>query len=375
MTASPLPPAQPRLASRAQSAALYAACWLPLVVIYIGVLTWMTDGTLAVTVITLAALLNTIGPAVFGVGIWWLTGRVPIPSPPSTRFVAVHVAGAFSFVGAWLGWELLILGPFGSAASPDAVMWRYVLPWQGVLGFMLYGVVAAVSYAIRGVFLAHALAVSTAESDHLRADAELAALRAHLNPHFLFNTLHGVMQLLRDDPALAERALERLAELLRYVLRLDRAHVRLVTLEAEWQFVQSYLWLEQLRIGDRLRVDAEMDEEALDCEVPPFTLQPLVENALRHGIAPKLDGGTVRIRARNDGDRLSIEVADDGVGAARVPTGATPGLGLPAVLRRVRGEFGEANVSSDVSTAPDAGFRITIVMPARAAALSPETSD
>ena len=365
--ATPLTTTLPRRGSRAQTAALYAACWLPLVVTYIGVLTWMTDGTMPVGAITLAALLNTLGPAVLGVGIWWLAGRMPIPSPLSARFVVVHAAGAIGFVGAWMAWELLILGPFGPSRPPEAVVWRYVLPWQGILGFMLYGIVAAVSYAVRGVFMMHALAVAAAESDRLRAEAELSALRAHLDPHFLFNTLHGVMQLLRDDPSQAEHALERLADLLRYVLRLDRARVRSVALEAEWQFVQSYLWLEQLRLGDRLRVVADIDDDALVCEVPPFTLQPLVENALRHGIAPKREGGTLRIRARTADARLYIDVDDDGVGAAFAPTAETPGLGLPAVLRRVQGHFGAGTVQSAVTTAPGAGFHVQIDMPARPA--------
>lgn len=364
VTASSSPLAPLRRASRVQSAALYAACWLPLVVIYIGVLTWMTGGTMAVTAITLAAVLNALGPAVLGVGIWKLSARAPIPAPLSARFVGVHIAGASVFVIAWLAWELLILGPFGPAAPPDPVMWRYVLPWQGALGVLLYGVVAAASYAVRGVFVTHALAVATAEAEQLRTEAELSALRAHLNPHFLFNTLHGVMQLLRDDPTQAERALERLAELLRYVLRLDRARVRLVSLDDEWQFVESYLWLEQMRLGDRLRIDAAVDDDARECAVPPFTLQPLVENALRHGIAPKREGGTLRIVARHEGNRLLLEVADDGVGTAEVPTSATPGLGLPAVLRRVRSHFGTDQVSAEIVSAPDAGFRVTLTLPA-----------
>lgn len=372
MTIEPTPTTALRRASHAHRAALYAACWLPLVVTYIGVLTWMTGGTLTAVDVTVSALLNTLGPAVLGAGVWWLSGRLPIPSPLSVRFMAVHVAGALAFVGAWMGWEFLILGPFGPSRPPDSVLWQYVLPWQGIIGVMLYGIVAAVTYAMRGVLGMHTLAVAVAESDRRRVEAELAALRAHLDPHFLFNTLHGVMQLVRDDPPNAERALERLSDLLRYVLRLDRERVRAVAVEAEWRFVQSYLWLEQTRLGDRLRTDVEIDDDALACEVPPFTLQPLVENALRHGIAPRREGGTLRIRVRQVDDRLHVDVSDDGVGAAVAPGDDTPGLGLPAVLRRVRGHFGADVVTSAVATAPGAGFAVHIDMPARAANGLPE---
>ena len=332
--------------------------------VYIGVLTTMSGGEMSIVAVTVAALLNTTGPAVLGAAVWQLAARMPIPPRISARFLLVHVGFAIVFVALWMAWEFAILGPFGAARSPDPALLRYVLPWQGILGLLLYFVVAAASYAVQGTFLMHDLALAAENSERLRAEAELAALRAHLDPHFLFNTLHGVMQLLRDDAAHAERALERLAELLRYVLRLDRARVRLVTVEAEWQFVQSYLWLEQLRLGDRLRIDASLDDDALACEVPPFTLQPLVENAIRHGIAPKPEGGTLRVRVRQVADRLHIEVSDDGMGASEIPNETSPGLGIPAVLRRVRGQFGAGRVTAELTTSPGAGFSLTMSMPA-----------
>ncbi len=363
-----MPPSAARRPSRSRIAVVYAACWLPLVVVYIGVLTAMAGGALSAAAITVAALLNTLGPALFGAGVWWLAGRLPIPprlsARLSVRFFTVHVAFATVYVAAWMAWEFVILGPFGPARPPDPALWQYVLPWQGILGLMLYGVVAGASYAVRGAFLVSDLAFAAENAERLRAEAELAALRAHLDPHFLFNTLHGVMQLLRDDAEHAERALERLAELLRYVLRLDRSRVRTVSLEAEWEFVQSYLWLEQLRLGDRLRIDALLDDDALACEVPPFTLQPLVENAIRHGIAPKPEGGTVRLRAQYAGDRLQLEVSDDGIGAVRPPDDSSPGLGIPAVLRRIRGHFGASHVTATLATAPQAGFCVRMSVPA-----------
>lgn len=358
-------PAAPRgHASRAQTAALYAACWVPLVVAYIGVLTWMTGGTLSVIAVTVGALLNTAGPAVLGAGVWWLAGRVPIPSPLSLRFFAVHALGTLLFVGAWTGWELLISGPFGPVQPPEEAMWRYVLPWQGILGILLYGVVASVSYAVRGALLVREFAVAAADAERLRAEAELKALRAQLHPHFLFNALHGVMQLVRDEPAQAERALEKLADLLRYVLRLDRVRARTVSLEAEWQFVQSYLWLERMRLGERLIVETSFDDDALTCQVPSFTLQPLVENAVRHGLAARDAVVTLTIRAEQTGDRLHLEVSDDGVGAASAPGDESPGLGLSAVVRRLRAIFGQDAVDVAVTTAPAAGFRVQLSLPA-----------
>jgi signal transduction histidine kinase len=369
-------PAAPRGASRVRDsgahaaprrtpyAVWYALAWVPLVVAYIGALTWMSGGTLPVASVAFAAVVHTLGPALLGAAVWWLTGRLGVPSPLTVRFVAAHFAGATVFLAAWTAYELALLQLLAPLRGLDPMFLRYAMPWQGFLGVMLYGVVAGIGYAVRGVMNVHRLEMAAATAERLRAEAELAALRAHLDPHFLFNTLHGVMQLLRDEPERAERALERLADLLRFVLHLDRLHARTITLEAEWEFVQSFLWLEQMRLGDRLTVDAEVDDDAMACTVPPFTLQPLVENALRHGIAPRPEGGTVTIRARNADDRLYMEVADDGVGAAEVPGEATPGLGLQAVVRRLRSQFGDAAVDVNISTAPGRGFRVKLALPA-----------
>lgn len=348
-----------------RSAAVYAACWVPLAVVYIALLTATSGGTLPVHTVVSTALLNTLGPALLGVVIVWMTGRVPFPKRLSAEFVAVHLSLAGAFVAAWLWWAFIVVRPLAAASAVDPAIFPYVLPWQAIIGLMLYVVVAGVSYAVRGAFLVNSLAVAAATADRLRAEAELAALRAHLDPHFLFGTLHGVMQLLRDDPAHAERALERLAELLRYVLRLDRAHVRLVTLETEWQFVQSYLWLEQLRLGDRLRVDAQLEDDALACMVPPFTLQPLVENAIRHGLSPKPQGGRLRITARTTEDQLELEIADDGLGRATPPDASVPGLGIQSVVRRLRAHFGDARVGAEIATALGAGFSVRLVVPAQ----------
>ncbi|MBW7934567.1 MAG: histidine kinase [Gemmatimonadaceae bacterium] len=344
---------------------LYAAAWLPLAVAYVGALTWTSGGELPITAVVVAALMHTLGPALLGVGIWRLTARMALSSPLSARFVGAHLAAAALFVGAWMAWEMALSTTLDAARAPSPVLWSYLLPWQGFLGLMLYGVVAAASYAVRGAFQVHDLEVKAAHAQRLRAEAELAALRAHLNPHFLFNTLHGVMQLLREDPAQAEQALERLAELLRFVLRLDRTGTRSIALEEEWQFVQSYLWLEQLRLGCRLHVESSVDDDALACAVPPFTLQPLVENAIKHGIGPRPAGGRLTVQAVHTGTHLHIVVADNGGGAAVIPDENTPGLGLPAVRRRLQSFFGESNVEFAIVTSPGAGFAVRLVVPAQ----------
>ena len=144
------------------------------------------------------------------------------------------------------------------------------------------------------------------------ANARLNALRAQLQPHFLFNSLNAIATLLRRDPRLAEATLMSLSDLLRLTLnQSDRQEVKLLE---EMEFVHRYLEIQQTRFGDRLRVEEEIEPAALDCLVPTLLLQPLVENAIRHGIEPAEDAGLVRLIARQQDGTLIIAVEDDGVG-------------------------------------------------------------
>jgi signal transduction histidine kinase len=346
-------------------AIIYCAAWLPFVAIYVGVLVAMTDASLHMTRTIGSAFLNVVGPAGMGVGVWLMTKRLMWPDVPLPRFLAAHAALSMVYAAGWVAWQMLIFGPAGYAEAPQTVLLRYVLPWQAAIGFILYGVVAGVSYAIRGLLRSRDLGVAAERAEKLRAQAELATLRAHINPHFFFNTLHSVTQFMRSEPRRAEVALEKLSMLFRYVLRLDRLNVELVTLEEEWQFTRTYIWLEQLRMGSRLVVEEVIDDDALVCAVPPFTLQPLVENAVRHGVGRRREGGTVTVRARERDGVLEICVSDDGVGASSNAAQRDGGLGSRAVEQRLIARWGR-RAHADVRTAPDRGYAVTLTFPAEA---------
>ncbi|MGH9748563.1 MAG: sensor histidine kinase, partial [Candidatus Polarisedimenticolia bacterium] len=175
-----------------------------------------------------------------------------------------------------------------------------------------------------------------------------------INPHFLFNALHSVGALVAGDPERADRALECLGDLLRYALGTGDK----VPFAQEWRFTRDYLAFEQLRLGERLRVDADADPASLSILVPPLMLQPLVENAVRHGIADRPEGGNIHLRARVDGDRLTLQVSDDGRGDAK--TGSA-GVGLGSVRRRLAALYGNRATLSIDSTAP--GFTVCIELP------------
>ena len=173
----------------------------------------------------------------------------------------------------------------------------------------------------------------------LAAQAELRALKAQINPHFLFNTLNTVAQLIHADPARAEATIERLAEMFRYVLAGSQRGV--VSLREELAFVDGYLEIERARFGPRLRVDREIATGILDIPVPSLILQPLVENCVRHGQGQ--DGQiALTLRVQSHGNHVSVEVADQGPGLpADHAIGQGTGFGLSNVDQRLRKTYGE----------------------------------
>lgn len=169
--------------------------------------------------------------------------------------------------------------------------------------------------------------------------AELAALQARINPHFFFNTLNTISSLVEEDPRRAGDIVTTLAELFRYTFR--AAESRPVRLEEELEFVRRYLTIEQARFGERLRVVSDVSPAALQIPVPGLLLQPLVENAVGHGVATLRRGGTVRIAARVDSDELVVEVSDDGRGLPPHGDPIRPGHGLDNVRQRLATLYGE----------------------------------
>lgn len=196
----------------------------------------------------------------------------------------------------------------------------------------------------------------------LVVQAELRALHAQINPHFLFNALNAVAALCRRDPAEARQVVISLSQYLRSSIRAgDNA---IVTLGEELEVVRAYLAIEQVRYGDRLRFAVQVPPDLLAARVPIFSLQPLVENSVRHGLMPKPAGGTVVIGARREGGSLVLWVQDDGVGmGAPAPRpGSGGGVGLRNVQERIRYLYGPAG-SVAVASCPGEGTRVEIRLP------------
>lgn len=206
----------------------------------------------------------------------------------------------------------------------------------GVLGFLLMGT--------HGRVLSLHTALARAEAERLtqekqRLETELRLLQAQIEPHFLFNTLSNVASMIPDAPDQAEATLVDLTTLLRASLRRTRASV--TTLGLEIEILRSYLDIQRIRMGDRLRYRIDVDESLHGASLPPLLLQPLVENAVVHGIEPVESGGEIRVRAARRGDRLIVRVSDTGCGLPETSgdremvTGSGLGTGIANVLGRL----------------------------------------
>ncbi len=340
--------------------AWYTAAWSPLVLAY-AVLIGASQGETAGAAIN-AALTTVIWAAVLGLGVIWLAQRWTWPVRPDMRFFLVHGGMALLYAGLWDAFILV-----GIRQSMNS--WKQVgeevsiwIHWQTFEGVLIYAALCGVTWARQSAARGRAQESRVAHIEAERARAELEALRGRLDPHFLFNTLHSVTVLIQHDPVAAAQAVERLSALLRYVLDARQGGREEVLLADEIAFTDAYLALESLRLGDRLRVDRDISAEALRHRVPSFVVQSLVENAIKHSIAPRAAGGVVRLRGHVTGAQLVLEVSDDGPGQPASDATHGKGVGLSALRQRMAVLYGDA-ARVDVRAVPGDGFGVWVHLP------------
>lgn len=341
----------------------YAVAWLDLAALYTVVfrLTGMPD----VITAAMASVINVVPMALLGLAALAIFRRLDWNLHWAT-FVSVHTSLAVVFGVTSTAINSAIFAAVRELVSTDTSQPLTVemFIWESVMGMLIYGVLAGVCYAILVNHRLREQEARAAAAVRLQAEAELKALRAKLNPHFLFNTLHTLLALVRDSrPDAAEEALEQFGDLMRYTLDTQK-NGELVSLAEELDFVRNYLALESLRLGDRLQTRVQVDDEVLDVSLPAFTIQPLVENALEHAIAPRAGGGKLEIAVGRAGDAVEIRVADDGPGAAEGAWAEASGLGLRLVRDRLTARYGDAS-SFDVATRPGGGFAVVLRIPDR----------
>jgi signal transduction histidine kinase len=288
-------------------------------------------------------------PAVF-----WFARRAPLVKGAIARRIPLHLAASILLCGGWaIGGTLLSLALFGNTPYGGGVLSWFLtsLPFGVAVYFAVLGVEHAVTYFIRA-----------RDSEAQLAEARLGALRMQMQPHFLFNSLNAITVIVRDrDTATATRMLEQLGDMLRRVMRADRPQE--VSLADEVSFVRQYLGIEQVRFSDRLRPEFAVAASVENAAVPEFLLQPLVENAIRHGLANRVEATLVRIEARREGDDLVVSVSDDGPGLG--PGGAaavTEGVGLGNTRARLATLYG-LRARLDLTDVPGGGTLVTVRIP------------
>jgi two-component system, LytTR family, sensor kinase len=293
----------------------------------------------------------------------WLSRRVPLGRHRRARAAVVHLATLAVLVLATTVAQYMLT--YGSAPMrpPLRMFLGVATPMNAV---PLLAVVALVQ-TLESWRLARQSELDAARLGMQLAEARLDSLTSQLQPHFLFNSLQAISTLIHRDPAGADAMLDRLSQFLREVLRRDTRQE--VSLGEELAVLESYLDISRQRLGDRLTIDIAVTPEASEGLVPFFLLQPIVENALHHGVAARANGGAIAIRAERSGDQLHVEVTDDGPGlSARddLPRrrGSGQGIGIRNTRERLRQLYGDA-CRLELSNRAEGGVRVTIALPFR----------
>jgi signal transduction histidine kinase len=314
-------------------------------------------------------------PLVFALAI-----RFPIQRGNWARRSLLHLSFAIAFSIAhitlrgmtpYAAWDAKVGGFVSGVWNSQAHIFE--VKWQIFKNLFLSNVVDDITGTyVLIVLVAHAVSyyrkfrdreLHSAKLETQLAKSHLQALKSHLQPHFLFNTMHSISALMLTDVKAADRMMARLSDLLR--MSLERSGIQITCLSRELEFVAGYLEIEKVRLGERLNVVFDVAAETLDAQVPSLLLQPLVENAIRHGISRLSSGGNIWITASHDGRDLYLRVRDNGLGLGKAADAASGnGLGLRTTRERLQALYGNEK-SFEIHDTPSGGVEVCVRIPFR----------
>jgi two-component system, LytTR family, sensor kinase len=298
--------------------------------------------------------------------VLWAATKIPIERSNWLRALLLHVPislglsmilTAIGHVFVWLHWGRVMGRPFSFERMSRFVVANFSE------GIGIYMLIALSSYAFSYYRRYRESQLRTLQLEAQLSHSQLQALKMQLHPHFLFNTLHSISALLNKDPESARKMITRLGDFLR--LTLENSGSQEVTLEQEITFLRCYLEIEQIRFQDRLVTRLDVSDQTLDAKVPNLILQPIVENAIRHGIAPRSSPGLIEIEAERRNSTLRIQVRDNGPGLPSHRTSENmfkKGLGLANTEKRLEQLYGAAHLF-DLSDHPEGGLLVTLEIP------------
>lgn len=294
---------------------------------------------------------------------------LPFTDPQIGRRLLFHIPGSLVLTSLYLYVEaglkgLLGLGPIHAVIDPGVLLQSVnsgMFLWVWIVYWMILGAWLAKQYQER--FRRSELQRERVE--RLSTQAQLRSLRLQLDPHFLFNALNAISSEIEADPVSARGMIEHLGNLLR--LTLNTNDRQLVPLFEELSFLDHYLAIQKIRFGDRLRFEQIIDEDVRHVLVPSMTIQPLVENSIRHGLSQRAKGGVVRVAARRSDEHIRITVDDDGVGLpADWSPGKSPGLGLSVTEQRLAALYPGEDSVFDVRRRKGGGTEVELRLPIQA---------
>jgi two-component system, LytTR family, sensor kinase len=290
--------------------------------------------------------------------VLWLARRFPIGRSNWRRTLGLHLLAGTAFAVVWAVCHITIDSLFSGESrliSPSNLARNVFFMLDKEL--LVYWIVVLTSHA--------SVYYQRYREGELRASqAQLQALKMQLHPHFIFNALHAISALVHTNPDAADKMIARLGDFLR--LTLDSSSAQEVPLRRELEFLNCYLEIERVRFNDRLTTSVEVDPRVLDCRVPNLILQPLVENAIRHGVSQRTAPGHVRVRAERSGDALRLEVSDNGAGlsqpSAPAPRATKGGVGLSNTRARLQQLYG-SDYRFELTADPRGGAVATLEIP------------
>jgi len=290
---------------------------------------------------------------------WYPCRATPVQTSGIVRLISTHSAAATLVSGAWMLFAMLYVSALSlldSLHGLAAYKGLYKLIFG--VGVLLYMLSVAFHYVLFSIESARQSEQHLYDARVFARDAELRALKSQINPHFIFNSLHSISALTSIDPSKAREMCISLADFLRTTLGMGEK--KLIQLSEELELIHRYLAVEKVRFGSRLQMKEEVEQEALNCIIPPLLLQPLVENAIVHGIAHLPEGGWIRLEVHSHADRLTILVENNLDPDSR-PAKRHNGIGLANVRERVQTRYGKA--SSFAAKSEGDTFLVAISLP------------
>jgi len=336
---------------------LYLASWIPVALLLMGIVA--RGGAMPWSEAALILIPMCLVYAFICQASWYLRSAAPLRESDIVRLLTTHASAAAVSAGVWIGiawvWAYLL----DSTLYVNGIAERFTqqIPILFVCGVLLFLLVVAFNYLLITLEASQRAESKALELHVLAREAELRALRAQIDPHFLFNSLNSINALIMTDPAAARKMCVLLADFLRGSLKLGGE--QRITLLEEMRLAECYLDIERVRFGARLQVERHIDPECETCLVPPLIMQPLVENAITHGVAPALNGGVVRVHAERSRTGVKIVVENPFEVESNSNNGA--GVGLKNVKMRLANLYKD-DARLDVDPG-DGWFRVELQMP------------